>query len=39
MGFKGPEASNVVDVCDYRNLALLLLKKKVLNIIMLAFLC
>lgn len=28
MGFKGPEASNVVVVCDYRNVALLLFKKK-----------
>lgn len=28
MGFKGPEVTNVVAVCDYRNLALLLFKKK-----------
>lgn len=28
MGFKGPEAPNVVVVCDYRNLALFLFKKK-----------
>lgn len=39
MGFKGPEAPNVVVVCDYRNLALFLFKKKVLNVLLLAFFC